>query len=80
MGDRERSDLREAPPLVVDLDGTLITRGLLRECLSRLGRERPWWVPLLPVYLLRGREAFKDKVTQLVEICAGAITLSPAGP
>ena len=31
MGDCERSDLREAPPLGVDLDGTLITRDLLRE-------------------------------------------------
>jgi phosphoglycolate phosphatase-like HAD superfamily hydrolase len=68
MGDRERSDLREAPPLVVDLDGTLITRDLLRECLSRLGRERPWWVPLLPVYLVRGRAAFKAKVAHLVVI------------
>jgi hypothetical protein len=29
MGSREHSDLQEAPPLVVDLDGTLITRGLL---------------------------------------------------
>ena len=68
MGDRERSDLREAPPLVVDLDGTLITRDLLRECLSRLGRARPWWVPLLPVYLVRGRAAFKAKVAHLVVI------------
>jgi hypothetical protein len=53
---------------VVGLNGTLVTRGLLRECLSKLRRERPWWVPLLPVYLLRGREVFKAKLTHLVEI------------
>jgi hypothetical protein len=32
----------EAPPLVVDLDGTLTARGMTREGLRRLARERPW--------------------------------------
>ncbi len=32
----------EAPPLVVDLDGTLIARGTIRECRCRLARERLW--------------------------------------
>ena len=54
--------------MVVDLDGTLTARGTTPECLRQLARERPWWVPLLPVYLLRGREAFKAKVAHLVEI------------
>jgi phosphoserine phosphatase len=31
----------EAPPLVVDLDGTLAARGTIRACLGLLARERP---------------------------------------
>ena len=46
VGDSSTVDLgithnHEAPPLVVDLDGTLTARGTIRECLCRLARERP---------------------------------------
>jgi hypothetical protein len=57
MGDRLTVDLgitqsHEAPPLVVDLDGTLTTRGTIPECLRWLARERPWWLPRLLVSLV----------------------------
>jgi phosphoserine phosphatase len=54
------------PPLCVDLDGTLITRDTLAECLRMLVCEKPWWSPLLPFYLLRGRAVFKDCLAQRV--------------
>jgi phosphoserine phosphatase len=58
----------EAPPLVVDLDGTLTTRGTIRECLCRLVRERPWWLPRLLVSLVRGRAVCKDHLAHLVDL------------
>jgi hypothetical protein len=33
------------------LDGTLIAIDALRECLRIFIREKPWWSPLLPLYL-----------------------------
>jgi hypothetical protein len=76
MGDRERSNLREAPPFVVDLDGPLITRGLLRECLSRLRRVGP---PAARVPPARPRSIQRQGHPPGRD-CARAITLSPAGP
>ena len=58
---------REAPPLVVDLDGTLTARGTIRECLCRLARERPWWLPRLLVSLVRGRAVGTDHLAHLVD-------------
>jgi phosphoserine phosphatase len=55
------------PPLCVDLDGTLIALDTLAECLRILIREKPWWSPLLPLYLLQGRAVFKDCLAQLVK-------------
>jgi hypothetical protein len=46
-GDRGITHMNEAPPLVVDLDGTLTARGTIYECLCRLARERPWELPRL---------------------------------
>jgi len=56
------------PPLCVDLDGTLIAIDTLKECLRILVREKPWLSPLLPLYLLRGRAAFKNRLAHLVEL------------
>jgi phosphoserine phosphatase len=61
------------PSLCVDLDGTLIAIDTLRECLRILVREKPWLSPLLPLYLLRGRAAFKDRLAQLVELEPGRL-------
>jgi uncharacterized protein YjbJ (UPF0337 family) len=61
-------DKMHDPPLVVDLDGTLIATAIVREGLYRLARERPWLLPLLPFYRLRGRAGFRDYVAHIVEI------------
>lgn len=66
MIEHERSG--EAPPLVTDLDGTLIRVDLLWEGVFRVLRHRPWRLPVLLAALLRGRAAFKAWVAQEVEI------------
>lgn len=58
-------------PLVVDLDGTLIDGDTLHLSLSRLTRERPWVVPILPLMVFAGRARFKEFVS-------GRILLDPA--
>jgi phosphoserine phosphatase len=67
----------EAPPLVVDLDGTLTTRGTIRECLCRLARERPWWLPRLLVSLVRGRAVCKDHLVHLVDLAPEHLPYCP---
>ncbi|MEN3027467.1 MAG: UbiA family prenyltransferase [Chlorobiota bacterium] len=46
------------PPLVVDLDGTLLRTDALWECLVRLLRHRPWKATLIPLWLLQGGRAY----------------------
>jgi phosphoserine phosphatase len=58
------------PPLCVDLDGTLVAIDTLKKCLHLLVRKKPWLSPLLPLYLMRGRAEFKDRLTQLVALDA----------
>lgn len=56
------ADSQLAPPLVVDLDGTLIRADLLIEGLFRILRTRPWRLLTLIPALLAGRAAFKAAV------------------
>ena len=53
---------RDAPPLCVDLDHTLIRTDLLHECLLLFLRRSPWSVFWLPIWLGRGRAYFKDRL------------------
>lgn len=61
----------DALPLVVDLDGTLIRSDLLWESLVLFLRKHFWRAWLLPLWLLKGKAAFKERV-------AREITLDPA--
>lgn len=56
-----RTDIN-ATPLAIDLDGTLIAGDLLYEVLFKLLREKPWFVLLLPLWLVRGRAFFKHQI------------------
>ena len=56
----------ETVPFCVDLDGTLILTDGFLEALVRLLKARPWYLFLVPLWLLRGRAETKQKVTQLV--------------
>lgn len=63
-GTLETSDI----PLCVDLDGTLVRSDLLLESLLILLRERPWVVFLLPVWIMGGKEHFKTKIAEKIEM------------
>ncbi|MBV9611455.1 MAG: UbiA family prenyltransferase [Acidobacteriaceae bacterium] len=55
-------------PLCVDLDGTLIKSDLLWESVALLIRDKPWLIPLLPFWLLKGRAALKRNLAERVTI------------
>jgi len=52
------------PPLVVDLDGTLVKTDLLIEAVFSLLRKHPRCLFLLPVWLVRGKAWFKHEVAR----------------
>ena len=66
--------MSNAPPLVVDLDGTLTPTDTLLESILQLLRRSPWDVFALPLWLLRGRAFFKATIA---ERCAFSVELLP---
>ncbi|MBB3118067.1 UbiA family prenyltransferase [Pseudoduganella violacea] len=64
----ERGHSRAAePPLVVDLDGTLIYSDLLWESLLLFLKTQFWQLWRLPLWLLRGKAGFKHQIAQYVQ-------------
>lgn len=59
-----------APPLVVDLDGTLTPTDTLAESTVLLLRRRPWLVLHVLFWLLLGRAQFKARVASQVQLTA----------
>ena len=57
-----------AIPLCVDLDGTLVRSDLLLESLLILLRAKPWTLFLFPMWLLGGKEHFKTKIAEKIEL------------
>lgn len=57
-------------PLCVDLDGTLLKSDLLHESVLTLIARNPLHAFLLPVWLLRGKAALKQKIADRVELDA----------
>jgi 4-hydroxybenzoate polyprenyltransferase and related prenyltransferases len=65
---RENPSVDErAPPLVVDVDGTLLRTDLLYESVILLLRRRPWCVFLLPFWLLAGKAVMKREIARRVQ-------------
>lgn len=60
-------------PLVVDLDGTLVKTDLLVESVVTLLKDRPRYVFALPLWLLKGKAAFKWEVARRVSFDAQLI-------
>ncbi len=56
--------LHTEPPLVVDLDGTLVKTDLLIESVLSLLKERPVCLLAFPLWLLRGKAWFKQQVAR----------------
>jgi len=59
------ADASTRPPLAVDLDGTLIRCDLFTEAMIRLGFEKPWMLPALAGWLLRGRAHAKARLAEM---------------
>ncbi|HWY25663.1 MAG TPA: UbiA family prenyltransferase [Nevskia sp.] len=57
-----------APPLCVDLDGTLIRGDSMVEACLALLKQQPLQALLLPLWLLRGRAALKREVARRVQL------------
>jgi len=62
-----------APPLVVDLDGTLIYSDSLLEGCMQLWRSEPFRIAFLPFWLLRGRAGFKAEIANRVSLDASLL-------
>lgn len=56
------------PPLVVDLDGTLLRSDLLQESALRLLHTAPLQALCIPVWLLAGKAALKRRIAERVEV------------
>ena len=56
------------PPLVVDLDGTLIKTDLLLESVCSLLRREPLALLALPIWLLKGRAHLKREIARRVQL------------
>lgn len=61
-------DSHELPPLVVDLDGTLIKSDLLVEGFFALLRVNFFYLLLAPFWLLKGKAHFKDQIFSRIDI------------
>ncbi len=57
-----------SPPLVVDLDGTLVKTDLLIESLFALIKQNPLYIFVIPFWLLKGRAYLKRKITHRVTL------------
>lgn len=63
----------EAPPLCVDLDGTLLRTDTLWECLFRLARERPLELLRVPFWIGGGRARFKRSLAERIRFPAESL-------
>lgn len=59
--------------LCVDCDGTLITSDLFHEALIRLLLRKPWMLPPVLVWWMRGRQVLKSKVAQISPLQISAL-------
>ena len=62
--------LRNEPPLVVDLDGTLLRTDVLVESILQLVKTEPLAALCMPAWALRGRARFKRRVSEHVPVDA----------
>jgi phosphoserine phosphatase len=62
-----------ALPLCVDLDGTLVRSDTLKDSIRALIWQRPLTAVRLPLWVLRGKAAFKAKVAESVRLDAAKL-------
>ena len=62
--------MSHAPPLFVDLDGTLIRTDLLVESWIALFKRKPWLALCAPFWLLRGKSHLKTRIAAHIVLAA----------
>ena len=67
-----------APPLVVDVDGTLVSGDLLVEGAARLLASSPFSLFALPFWLAGGRAALKRRIARAAPLPPETLALNPA--
>ena len=65
-------------PLCVDLDGTLILSDLLLETILLLLKRNPLYLFMLPVWLLKGKAAFKGEIARRVVLNPASLPYNQA--
>jgi phosphoserine phosphatase len=60
--------LLDPPPLVLDLDGTLIRTDTFHEMMVHLLHHKPWMLLFLPFWFLKGRAYTKARLSQEVDL------------
>ena len=64
-------------PLVVDLDGTLVTTDTLFENAALLLRQRPWLILAMVFWLRRGKAALKAEIARRAQVKAEHLPFRP---
>ena len=64
-------------PLVVDLDGTLVTTDTLFENAALLLRQRPWLILSMALWLFRGKAALKSEIASRAQVKAEYLPFRP---
>ena len=71
-------DTSSQPPLVVDVDGSLVSGDLLVEGIARLLSASPLSLFALPLWLAGGRAALKRRVAERAPLSPATLALNPA--
>lgn len=66
------------PPLIVDLDGTLIRTDLLVESALQLLKRQPWSIVLMLWWLLNGKARLKAEIARRVDLDASVLPYNEA--
>ena len=66
-----------AVPLVVDLDGTLVTTDTLFENAALLLRQRPWLILAMALWLFRGKAMLKSEIASRAQVKAEHLPFRP---
>ncbi len=68
--------LSNAPPLCVDLDGTLVKTDLLWESLVKQLKHAPWKLLMLPLWLFKGKGYLKERLAENAQINVSVLPYS----
>ena len=66
----------DRPPLILDLDGSLVRGDLLVETALAFIRKHPLQIFKLPIWLLKGRAVLKQQLAQRAEVDIEALPLN----